>query len=168
MPVPCDYFCGAGYWSTPLPRHIAPRVGSRDNLTFPAVICLYFTPKIPNYHLCRDAKGKIHASEFEDFWEVNKLELKEECECMFMFAFLFNWFICLSAYASLPFWGDLGKEIEKRGGRWEGGTRTTSSRPPAFSRPSHHYPQCSCWRRELEKEFPQDNEVSVLSIFFFF
>ena len=107
VPVPFDYFCGAGYWSTsppppfPLPAStwdvgmpteadVAPRVGSRDNLTFPAAICVYFTPIIPNYHLCRDAKGKIHASEFEGVWEVNKLELKEECECMFMFASLFN------------------------------------------------------------------------------
>ena len=76
MPVPCDCFCGAGYWSTPhsppppLPAStwdvnmsteadIAPRVGSRDNLTVPAVTCIYFTPRIPNYHLCRDAKGKL-------------------------------------------------------------------------------------------------------------
>ena len=87
-PVPFDCFCGAGYWSTP-PHpplrlylrcqlvhrygYCSHRVDSRDNLTFPAIICIYFTPRIPTYHLRCDAKGKINAQPTAPFVLVSGL-----------------------------------------------------------------------------------------------
>ena len=134
-PVPC--FCWAGYWSSsptpPPPTPFRPAFTYDVSLSTETDIVLtelarvtiflfqlLFTftlprSRIPNYHLRRDEKGKINAFDFEGIWEVNKLQLKQECICMFMFAFLF--------FASLSFLGDLRNGIEKRGGRWEGGKR---------------------------------------------
>ena len=74
--VPCDCFCGAGYWSKPssppLPADVSlsadldgyrsHRVGSRDNPTFQRLFALSL-PRESRITICARRKEEINASE---------------------------------------------------------------------------------------------------------